>query len=237
MDISALNKSYVASFLLLLSISNVAADPPKRELDLAKQLGSMENPVQTCGPAGQHEYLMRLRCAAGEAPKFSRSGSMGRGPYGGIVDGYRVECKDSEALIVMDMYRCKGREMQAVTGFTILDELPARIARGCPPAVPGELIGQYAFHSLEVEKSAKRPLEIEKPPRLGEGGRVYFSMVVSEGGTPDPATIEVKYLKNESMRQSAISFAKTLKFVPAIHHDDCAVRQRTEFGIDFPHQE
>jgi hypothetical protein len=87
---------------------------------LSKPLGSRTNPVRAFMPEGQHEYLSRLRCADRKRPKFSRTGSYGPGPWGSIIDGYEVSCKDGfSVLIFMDMYHPDYRETQAVEGFTI----------------------------------------------------------------------------------------------------------------------
>ncbi len=226
-------KVFAVTILTLLTTTSMAADRPKRELDLSKPLGSMENPVQACSPAGQREYLMRLRCATGEAPKFSRSGNLGEGPYGNFVDAYKLECQSGDTQVIMDMYRCRHRELKPVPGFTVLAELPAKIAKGCPPAVPGEPLGRYAFNALEVETPVKRPSEIDNPPKLSVGGKAYYSLVVDEKGMADPETIEVKYLQNEAIRGRAIEYVKGMKFTPAVHHESCTVRQRVEFGINF----
>lgn len=68
-------------------------------------LGSFENPVRAEGPVGQRAYLARLRCSSGEPPEFFRGGSYGAGPYGTILDGYRVTCTGAESVTVfMDLY-------------------------------------------------------------------------------------------------------------------------------------
>jgi hypothetical protein len=86
-------------------------------------LGSAENPVRAHMPPGQRAYLARLRCADGKAPEFFRVGSMATSPYGNIVDGYSVTCKDSspaESLVHIDMYHAGHVEDAAVPGFTIV---------------------------------------------------------------------------------------------------------------------
>lgn len=161
---------------------------------------------------------------------------MGGGPYGSVVDGYNVECAGTQTLVIIDMYSCKQRELRPVPGYTILADLPAKIAKGCPPVVVAVPAGEYVFDALEVSKPLKPPSVIANKPKLAAGGWVYFSFVVNEQGVPIPSMIEVKYAKNESMKQPALDFAKALRFEPAIHHDDCAVKQRVEFGIDFVSQ-
>lgn len=80
-------------------------------------LGSRENPVRVIMPTGQRAYLSRLRCVAGDAPTFARTGSMGAGPFGGIIDLYAVKCVDQDAVdIYMDMYH-ESNETRIVPGF------------------------------------------------------------------------------------------------------------------------
>lgn len=81
-------------------------------------LGSKENPVRENGPGGQHAYLRKLRCADGAAPAFDRAGSAGDGPFGFIMDLYRVTCPGKEAVdVYIDMYH-DGGETRPVPGFT-----------------------------------------------------------------------------------------------------------------------
>jgi hypothetical protein len=86
----------------------------------AYPLGSRENPVRAHRPQGQRAYLGRLRCPGGDAPDFNRSGNLGPGVYGNIVDLYVLTCDDgTTAEVVMDMYHSGHVEERAVPGFTI----------------------------------------------------------------------------------------------------------------------
>lgn len=85
-------------------------------------LGTKTNPVRCEDPKGERQYLSRLRCSDDSRPAFSRIGSFGVGPYGNIIDGYRVKCeKSDEVTIYMDMYHEGYVEKEAVPGFTIVD--------------------------------------------------------------------------------------------------------------------
>src|SRR5687767_437810 len=85
-------------------------------------LGTKTNPVRCEDPKGERQYLSRLRCSDDSRPAFSRIGSFGLGPYGNIIDGYRVKCeKSDEVTIFMDMYHEGYVEKEAVPGFTIVD--------------------------------------------------------------------------------------------------------------------
>jgi hypothetical protein len=85
-------------------------------------LGTEANPVRCEDPKGERQYLSRLRCADGKRPAFSRIGSFGVGPYGNILDWYRVKCEGGdEVTVFMDMYHEGYVEKEAVPGFTIVD--------------------------------------------------------------------------------------------------------------------
>ena len=87
----------------------------------AHPLGSNENPVRSDMPLGERAYLERLRCSDGNAPAFQRSGSVGAGPYGSILDLYSLQCLTGEpktASVYMDMYH-DHVEDRPVPGFTI----------------------------------------------------------------------------------------------------------------------
>ena len=86
----------------------------------AHPLGSAENPVRTTRPQGQRLYLSRLRCSDGKAPTFYRQGNVGPGPFGNIVDLYKVSCGEAEPResdVYMDMYHGGFIESRIVPGF------------------------------------------------------------------------------------------------------------------------
>lgn len=86
-------------------------------------LGSKQNPIRSDMPPGERAYLSRLRCSDGKPPEFSRSGSVGTGPYGGILDLYQLRCSSGQpatAAVYVDMYHPGYQEAQAVPGFTIV---------------------------------------------------------------------------------------------------------------------
>jgi hypothetical protein len=220
---------------LLATISTSGVNAQDIKLDLTAPLGTRSNPVRAQMPPGQREYLMRLRCENGQAPKFDRSGSIGRGPYGNILDGYTVECPGSEPkIVVMDMHHRDYREMTPVPGFTVLPELPARVAKGCPPAVPGTPVGEYIFNGLELEWPARMQTDALKLKAVGVKGRVYVRLVVTAAGKADPTSVEVLHIANEELRPHALSVINRMLFQPAEHHPGCKVPQRIEFGLDFP---
>lgn len=85
-------------------------------------LGTKTNPLRCENPKGERQYLSRLRCPDESRPAFSRIGSFGVGPYGNILDGYRVKCEGrDEVTVFMDMYHEGYVEKEAVPGFTIVD--------------------------------------------------------------------------------------------------------------------
>lgn len=86
-------------------------------------LGSRNNPVRVELPPGQRAYLQRLRCADGRAPSFVRTGNVGVGVFGNIVDAYRVNCGEArpgQVDVYMDMYHRGHVENRPVPGFTIV---------------------------------------------------------------------------------------------------------------------
>ena len=87
-----------------------------------RPLGSKANPVRCSGPKGEREYLNRLRCPNGYKPEFKRVGSYGPGPYGTVIDGYEVNCLESEVKITifMDMYHNGYFENRPIVGFDII---------------------------------------------------------------------------------------------------------------------
>ncbi|WP_194757196.1 hypothetical protein [Aliidiomarina indica] len=91
-------------------------------------LGSFENPVRAYMPRGQQEYLSRLRCRDGSRVSFRRTGNVGDGPYGSIVDVYQVACFVDNELevtgIYMDMYHKDYVELRAVPNFLVVPPRP-----------------------------------------------------------------------------------------------------------------
>ena len=85
-------------------------------------LGSRENPVRCEMPAGEQEYLARLRCPSGKPPKVKRSGSVGAGPYGTVMDSYAVKCKETTQDVFMDLYHVGVVENRPIPGFTIVKD-------------------------------------------------------------------------------------------------------------------
>lgn len=94
--------------------------------EIAKHpLGSAGNPIRCTMPAGERAYLNRLRCENGRKPRYERSGSVGLGPYGKVMDLYDVECfrrisSPKKFEIYMDMYHVDYHELEPVEGFTIV---------------------------------------------------------------------------------------------------------------------
>jgi len=199
----------------------------------ASELGSKERPVRAFMPAGEREYIMRLRCPSGQEPLFERLGSVGRGPYGNIVDGYKLKCGDVESMLYIDMYHQSYREQETIPGFTLLREIPARVATGCPPAVHGHAPGSYVFRPLEVMRNPVSERDLRAPVRIGTKGRAYARFTIDEKGSVVAKTIEVVYLSDESLRTPTVEHLSRLQYAPALHHDGCTVPFAAELGIDY----
>ena len=200
-------------------------------------LGSKENPVQGNGPFGEREYLQRLKCADGTAPTFSRNGSVGAGADGHILDLYSVKCPGSAPThsVFMDMYH-NTRERRAISGFTVLPELPARLAKGCPPQVgpTADSSARYVFNYLEVETPA-RPINPPSTGPIDVGTRAYVTIgfVIDTTGRPEPATIRFRDAPAANVKAAADRIMADLRYTPAEHHAGCLVRQGMSLQLTF----
>jgi hypothetical protein len=199
----------------------------------ASELGSKERPVRAFMPAGEREYIMRLRCPSGREPLFERVGSSGSGPYGNIVDGYKLKCGDVESMLYIDMYHQSHREQETIPGFTLLAEIPAKVATGCPPAVHGHAPGSYVFRPLEVMRNPVPERDVRAKVRIGTRGRAYAKFTIDENGSVVTKTIDVVYLSEESLRVPTVEHLSRLKYAPALHHEGCAVPFAAELGVDY----
>ncbi len=104
---------------------NEEQDKAKPSEKISGELGAKTNPVRCDSPRGEREYLNRLRCPDEKRPQYERIGSYGLGPYGNILDGYRVKCEEKDsATVFMDMYHKDYIEREPVPGFTIINEEP-----------------------------------------------------------------------------------------------------------------
>ncbi len=190
----------------------------------AAELGSKENPVRSFMPYGEREYLMRLRCPDGVVPEFDRVGSVGRGPYGNILDAYEISCLASGTgtAVFMDMYHPDYREMRPIPGFT-LEEFPARAAQGCPPEVPGYELGEYVFRWFEVERPARATADLRIKPQIGQPGTAEAEFLIDANGNVDAESIAFLDISDDSLEQSAKEYIASLKFFAAEHHPGCPV--------------
>ncbi|HRQ63697.1 MAG TPA: hypothetical protein PKZ76_02330 [Xanthomonadaceae bacterium] len=106
------------------------------DVALSGDLGSRGNPVRTNGVPGQREYLSRLRCRNGLPPMFERIGQAGIGPYGKVLDAYRLECEREEPRTVyLDLYHCV-EEQDAINGYDIVERKQPRKLERCESELP-----------------------------------------------------------------------------------------------------
>lgn len=135
----------------------------------------------------------------------------------------------------MDMYHGDVRERRSVPGFTVLAELPARTATGCPPNVgpTPDSSARYVYNFLEVET----PVRLLNPPAgpidAGVSAYVSASFVVDTTGQVESATIFIPSHVEQAPRTAAERFVRTLRFTPAVHHAGCRVRQGTGVDLQF----
>lgn len=214
-----------------------ASPPAVPQLDLSAPLGSAQNPIRAFTPAGQQEFLMRLRCPEGDAPSFKRRGSLGAGAYGRVVDAYVLRCASGrETELILDMYH-RHREMGEVPGFKTLPELPARVATGCPPRVPGVEPGLYVFHPLELEQPAFIDFRRIQLSHAELGGYVYVQAVLGSDGRVQAETLQFPNADlDERLKELARQHLLKLQVNPAQHRPGCAVPQKIEGGFQVQHK-
>jgi len=223
--------------------AEVAATP-------ATPLGSSQNPVLAGGVFGEREFLMRLRCPNGTAVAFVRIGSFGSrpdstGPRQGdahMLDGYRITCPDREggtheSTIYLDMYHAGHRERGPLPPYTVLPELPARTATGCPPRVYDDSVrsAAHVFNYLEVE----HPVTVLNPPptpiMVGVSRVVRVSFVVDTAGRIEMSTLrwDPANRPTDPPAMRVDSLMAGLIFTPALHHAGCRVRQGHGMVLEF----
>lgn len=83
------------------------------------------SPIPVYGPAGECEYLARLRCGCGEPFVFHRLGGAGSGPDGHLLDKYELVCRNREHRIALYLDR-----YHAGSSLRVPDGLARSIPRG-----------------------------------------------------------------------------------------------------------
>lgn len=204
--------------------------------DSTAPLGSENNPVRGNGPFGEREYLTRLRCPSGIAPAFERQGSTGPGGDSHILDAYAVTCPmgGPSLIVYMDMYH-DSRERRAMAPFTVLPELPARMATGCPPQVgpTPDSSAKYVFNYLEVETPARALQLATGAIRAGVAGYAMVGFVVDTTGAVESSSITHGEYEEPRLQEAATRTVLGLRFRPAEHHAGCRVRQGTGLELEF----
>jgi hypothetical protein len=200
----------------------------------AGALGSREKPIKARGPRGEREFLVRLRCPDSTAPAFERLGSTEPGADDHILDSYIVQCpgKQLSLLLLMDMYH-DYRETEPVPPFTVLANLPARAAQGCPPRVadPDSSL-RYVFTEFEVDSPA---VTLQRVPQWIDApisGYAYVEFVVDTLGRVELPSLMIQAEPKE-VAALARALLDTIRFRPAIHHTGCLVRQRVAGPLEF----
>lgn len=83
---------------------------------LPELTSSKEQPVEVCGVAAQHDFLLAAQCADGSRPfttrdqvRGARLGNVGPGGRcGAYVDHYQVACPEATYEVFMDLYYCQA---------------------------------------------------------------------------------------------------------------------------------
>ncbi len=125
-------------------------------LDLPEgALGSPTNPVKCGGPAGEMEYLLRLRGPDGKGAGYRRMGTVEKGALGHVLDVYAVASGDERLCwkVHLDMYFMDHRETQPIQGFTMVDKPSVH--------VPGLDPSMQSVYRLIQSKAANAP---DAPP-------------------------------------------------------------------------
>lgn len=125
----------------------------KKKVAISGALGSSTNPVRCFEAAGERDYLDRLRWKDGYAPDFKRAGSFGTGPYGNILDMYRVSRPGHEEDVFFDMYHKDFIERTALAGWHICNLRTSSKAYPFDRAVKedAESLRRHVLRSLPVE--------------------------------------------------------------------------------------
>ena len=214
--------------------SELAAAAEHADTPPAGALGSRENPIKTRGPRGEREFLVRLRCADGNAPAFERLGSTAPGDDGDILDSYVIRCPASRTtfVVLIDMYH-DYRETASLPPFAVLENLPARLAQGCPPQVADpDSSKRYIFTEFEVDSPAVTLSRVPSWIRAPVGGYAYTEFVVDTLGHVESHNLLIK-ADSKQIESLARGIIDTLQFRPASHHAGCRVRQRIAGALEF----
>lgn len=97
-------------------------------------VGSKQNPIKVHGVEMERFYCKFLRTPDGEEVEYERVGSFGEGPYGNILDLYKVTTKDgkTEWDIYIDMYHEDANSLPQVAppGLLTLQQYTASKLKG-----------------------------------------------------------------------------------------------------------
>jgi hypothetical protein len=135
----------------------------------------------------------------------------------------------------MDMYHGEVRERRPVPGFTVLAELPARTAPGCPPQAgpTADSSARYVFNYLEVATPARLLNRPAGPIAAGFDAYVSVGFVVDTLGRVEPGSLQIGTFVEARARAAAEPVVLGLRFAPAEHHPGCRVRQGTGLDLQF----
>ncbi len=97
-------------------------------------VGSKQNPIKVHGVEMERFYCKFLRTPDGEEVEYERVGSVGEGPYGNILDWYKVKTKDGkkEWDVYIDMYHKDAKTLPQVAppGLLTLQQYTASKLKG-----------------------------------------------------------------------------------------------------------
>jgi hypothetical protein len=142
----------VVAIVIVLFVLRRPKTPVLSDLP-AGALGSSTNPVKCDTPAGELEYLHRLRGPDGKGAGFKRMSSVQSN--GRMLDLYAVISGDRALFwrVHLDMYCPDYREAQPIQGFSIVDKPSI--------AIPGLDAASKAMYRMMSPK--QKPPEPPKP--------------------------------------------------------------------------
>lgn len=94
--------------------------------DMADQLGSKSTPVRCFESFGEKRYIARLRCKEKTPFSIVSRVSVGKGPYGYIIDRYHIKCGcgKHDKYVHMDPHFPRAVETRPLPNTTLVREKP-----------------------------------------------------------------------------------------------------------------
>lgn len=211
------------------------------ELDTSQPLGSAQNPVRT-PRGGQPGYLQRLRCPDGEPPTLHGRGNVGRGPYGNIMDRWRITCGETEHAVYMDHYHSGYDEKRPIPGFELASRhTPQLIIRddllyqfGSDTPFSGEITDVHENGEPQATLTVVNGLLEGTLTRYDEEGRARLELRFVNGREHGPFR---SYYPDGGVRQEGTYVQGGLEGVMAAYDQTGGLRQVISYQSGLPNGE